>query len=210
MTADELIARVNDSIIRALRGESVLDQQVLDIKGFSTGIQRRLVSNLAHGLNYLEVGVHTGSSFCAAANNNPKGICVGIENWSQDFSYGDVKSQFESNLQWTGNKAPTVIAERDCFGELPACYPIDVFYFDGEHSTESHRKALAHFLPVLAPDFIYMVDDFDWGDVALGVEQGFTDCAKHVTVQQRWHLTDGRQDGPKWHNGVLLAVVSKI
>src|SRR2546430_1499714 len=89
MTVDVLIRHVDDSISRALRHESYIDEGVLKITGFATGAQQRLGNNLCHlpkvAANYLECGLYAGATFCAAINNNPDLHAVGIEDYSQPF-----------------------------------------------------------------------------------------------------------------------------
>lgn len=219
MSTQELIAHVEDSIARALRHESYLDASVLEIKGFSTGVQRRLVSNLARlpkeNPVYLEAGLFAGASFCAAINNNPTLTAIGIENWSQPFGQDNVEGLFSAAYEKNLGGRHVIIIHDDCFSpsakkEIAMELPIDFYYFDAEHSFQSQAKALPHFIDCTADLFLFMVDDFSWEQVRAGTKAGFETLAGKISIEKEWVLSDGRPDGPTWHNDVALYVVSKI
>lgn len=216
MNATEAIAHVEESIARSLRGESWIDASVLDIKGFSTATQRRLMSNLAHlpkeNRVYLEVGLFCGATFCAAINNNPNLEAYGFEDWSQPFGEEGVKEQFTKALKQHASGS-VCIREGDCFGGVPqmtvGTQGVDLFYFDGEHSFESQAEALPHFFDMLADTFIFVVDDFSWQPVCSGTAAGFASVARRIQIEHQWILSDGIPDGPNWHNDVALYVITR-
>jgi len=218
MTHTQLTAHVEDSIAKSLRHESHIDVGILSIKGFSTGVQRRLVNSLTRLPKddpcYLEVGLYAGATFCAAINNNPRLTAVGVENFSQPFGDDTIRAQLENNFAcYAGDALSAKLVNSDCWAippeDLPPL-PVDVFYFDGEHSVESQAKALPHFIDQMADDFIFMVDDANWDTVRDGTAEGFAKLGSRVTVRREWLLSDPqRHDGPIWHNGVLLFVCSK-
>jgi GT2 family glycosyltransferase/2-polyprenyl-3-methyl-5-hydroxy-6-metoxy-1,4-benzoquinol methylase len=90
------IARVKQSIARAQRHESRLTPEALALPGMSSDKVRHLLNNLCgcEDVSYLEIGLHAGSTFCAALCNNSIDA-VGIENWSQ-FDPGDARRRFEA------------------------------------------------------------------------------------------------------------------
>lgn len=214
MTPEEMIAHVNNSVVRSLRGEAYFDDLVLNIRGFSTPTIRRLFSNLCHidipMPVYLECGVWCGATFCAAVSGNPDLIAYGVDDFSQDFSCPTVKAELENALKHFAN-ATTHVFHEDCFtlnALLPK--PIDIFFFDAEHSTESQAKALPYFLPVMASTFIYIVDDTNWDQVRRGMMQGIDAVADKITVLDYRHLSDAKkQDGEIWHNAVDIFVIQK-
>lgn len=217
MTPEILIAHVEESLTKALAHQSWIDESVLRLKGFSTGVQRRLVSNLCHLPKfdpcYLEVGLFCGATFCAALNHSPYLTAVGVEDFSQDFGDPEVRSQLLANLAiYSGQAKSATLVDADCFkwSKEELRQPVDVFYFDGEHSFASQASALPAFLDQLAPLFVFMVDDTNWTSVAEGTRQGFVTLKDRVQIERSWHLEDDRrQDGPNWHNGVDLFVCRK-
>jgi hypothetical protein len=209
MTADDLMLHVDESVAQAERGESNLDPSVLAIKGFSTVTQRHLVNNLASKLEfYLEVGLFRGATFCAAVSGNPDLCAMGIEDFSQDFSQTDVEQDLIRNVKpFLSEKVSLMIA--DCFNYGASGKPCDFYYYDGNHSFESQARALPHFLGCMSDTFLYMVDDFDWPDVMAGTAAGMLRVSDKVREVQRRVLSDGRPDGPKWHNGIAVFIMEK-
>lgn len=217
MTIPELIAHVDESIARALNHDSAIDQEILTLAGFSTGIQRRLMSNLCHQPtdypSYLECGLWKGASFCAAINNNPKLCAYGIENFSQAFHANNVKEELLCNVaRFEGGCRSVKVKEQDCFAVALSSIvpPVTVFSFDSEHTYAAHRKALSYFLPAMADTFCFVVDDYDWYEtVQKGTKDGLKDLEGLITIHKQWHLTDGIPDGYRFHNGIFIAVISK-
>lgn len=220
MTPEEAIVHVEESIAKALRGESYLDPSVLEIKGFSTATQRHLVRNLCQPpvRNYLEVGLYFGGTFCAAISNNLELEAIGYENLSQSFGESEVFEKLSRNLAAhsgiTGNIGRIQVIYRDCFkpdrrdwGMGPM---VDFFYYDGEHSVESQAKALPHFIDRMDQTFIFMIDDYCWPTVHQGTYNGFQALVGRIKKHAIWWLTDGKPDGPRWHNDVGIWVIEKV
>jgi hypothetical protein len=215
MTTSELIDHVDGAVAKALAGESLMHADVLALHGFATPTQRRLVNNLTRmpgGCAYLEVGLYAGATFCAALSNNPDLLATGIENHSQDFSRSGIPEELAANFKrFQPDAFDANIIYADAFATLlPTEFPFDAYYFDGEHSEESQAKALPAFVDAMAPTFLYMVDDADWTPVNVGTCRGFDTLGDRVRIDRRWHLTDGRPDGPTWHNGVAIFACSKL
>lgn len=214
-------AHVDNAIARALRGESHLDPEVLKIAGFSTPTMRHLFNNLCHldGATYLEVGVFKGASFIAAFNNSPI-AAFGVDDFSQDFSQGDIRTQLCSNLdRWSPTGAFVKFIEGDCFKLASNAVEsgwgdriqFDIFCYDGHHDAEPTSRALPAFFELLANTFIYIVDDFHWKSVSTGVQKGFDALADRVTVKQQWALSGNRaQDDEIFHNGLAIFLCEKI
>lgn len=216
MTKETLIAHVKQAIEKASAHASWIDASILDLNGFSTGVQRRLVNNLVHLPKadpvYLECGLWKGSSFCAAINNSPTLHAYGVEDFSQPFAQNNVKEELEANVERYKSGARSVtVFNADCFKlDLDKIdRPVDVFYFDGEHSYESQFNALRYYLYAMADLFVFMVDDFQWVPVSTGTRDSLESLKDSVTVEQEWILSDGVPDGPNYHNGVAVFVISK-
>lgn len=204
---------IDDSIARALRGESHLDPGVLDILGFATPTMRHLFNNLCNveGLTYLECGTYAGATFCSAASNNPARV-IGVDNFSQAWHAGrDIRAEFMANRD---RFAPgSQFLEGDCFNSpVPPALPrIDIFYFDGDHTMEAQAKALPHFIDRLADTFLFIVDDYNWPDVSLGTADGFAALGAKLFIVNDWKLKgELGQDDSVWHNGVALFLCKKL
>lgn len=217
MTIEEYKVHVDLSIVRALRHDSAIDESVLALTGFSTGVMRRLVSNLAHlpkpNPVYLEIGLFAGASICAAMSNNPTLTAIGIDNFSQDFGRPEVRAELHTNFdRYSQGALAASLRDADCFTVDPATLPkADIYFFDGEHSQDSQMRALPHFLPALNSPFIFIVDDSNWIPVSEGTRLGFQNLRKQVRIEHHRHLTGARpNDDPIWHNGVDIYVCSKL
>ena len=210
MTTDDLQLHVNESIERAYRGESNLNPAVLGIKGFSTTTQRHLLNNIASKLDfYLEVGLFRGATFCATLSGNNDLRALGIEDFSQPFGEDGVEQDLRRNLMpFLSDKVDVML--KDYTKADVNRDPVDLFFYDGEHSFESQARALPHFFECKSDTFLYMVDDFDWPDVMAGTAAGMTRIADKAKEVRRWVLSDGRPDGPNWHNGVALFLMQKL
>lgn len=208
---------VDDAIRRARLHDSVLDQSVLDIKGFSTGVMRRLISNLCEGRDqrcYVEVGAFTGGTACAAINNKEDLHAYIFEDFSQAFGNPDVREQLEHNLLGT-RMGPGTSMDLIVMNYLMALYrilePVDIYFYDGEHSLESQSEALLAMFDKLAPTFLFIVDDTNWESVWHGTAAGFKALERRLEITHSWKLVgQQRQDDPVWHNGMALFLCSKV
>lgn len=207
---------IDDSIARALRGESHLDPAVLDILGFATPTMRHMFNNLCslEGLRYLEVGVYCGATLCAACSNN-KIMALGIDNFSQAWHGGrNVRAEFENNVRRFCHPVMTAFLQADCFAQPPGLNPnspVDIFYFDGDHTREAQARALSHFFDALADTFLFIVDDYNWPDVSLGTADGFAVIGAKAFIARDWKLKGEQgQDDPIFHNGIALFLCRKL
>lgn len=217
MNIDDYRKHVDQSIARALNHDSSIDESVLSLTGFSTGVMRRLVSNLSHlpteNPVYLEIGLFAGASFCSAMSNNPRLTAIGIDNFSQDFGRPEVRAELTVNFdRYSPACREASLRDADCFSFDPKTLPaVDVFFFDGEHSQDSQTRALPYYLDAMAPLFIFMVDDANWIPVSEGTRISFQQLRKKVRIEHHRHLSGAQpNDDPIWHNGVDVYVCSKI
>jgi len=217
--AEKLINHVESSIAAVSGTDPILidtvsgiDPDVLNVEGFSTKTQRYLTANLCSlpKITYLELGLFHGGTFCAAINANPELIAVGVDDFSQDFSTKDVRQSLMGSLDKFGKKNWHFI-EGDAFN-LGNILPknVDILFYDAVHSEEAQCKAMTHFIDNLSDEAIIIVDDADWIPVITGTRQGLKNAGDRMRVLKEWHLTDGRHDGPKFHNGLLIFVIQKI
>lgn len=208
------IEHIEQSIQKALRGESNLTEEELSIRGFSTPTMRHLWNNLCNTgspLTYLEAGLYCGATFCSSFNENT--VSIGIEDFSQDFGVPTVKDELAENFKRFNPKAKDAhVFDINFFeaNKLIYPFPIDIFFYDGNHSEEFQAKALPHFFDNMADRFIYAVDDFNWPDVFNGTNKGLNELADKITVERVWTLRGyNLQDDPVWHNGIALYLIKK-
>lgn len=208
---------IDDSIARALRGESHLDPAVLDILGFATPTMRHMFNNLCNveGLRYLEVGIYCGATLCAACSNN-KIMALGIDNFSQAWHAGrNIRAEFENNMRRFCHPVMTAFLQADCFAQPPGLNPnspVHIFYFDGDHTREAQARALPHFFDALAGNFLFIVDDWHFPDgVKLGTEDGFRGLEGKVEIDKTWILAGAKDfEDTSWWNGLALFLCHKL
>lgn len=218
---DILNSHIAESIKRALLGQSYVDPEALKIHGFATATMRHLFSNLCHldDITYLEFGTFCGATFVSAFNNNPI-HAVGIDDFTQPFEETGVRQQLADNLNRWKDTAKTVqffdcngfdlsTGERGLGAVMPL--PIDIYYYDGEHSFDNQVRALPAFFEMMADRFIFIVDDFQWADVEKGTQTGFDALSPRLKIEHEWHLNGERpNDDPIWWNGVAIFLISKV
>lgn len=200
---------IDDSIARALAGESNLDPRILEIRGFATPTMRHLFNNLCaiDDACYFEIGVYCGATFCAAWN--PKLYMFACDNFSQVWHENcNPGLEFEQNL--AKFVRGSVFIPGDCWNVTPFGRPVDIFYYDGNHTREDQAKALPHFFDQLSETFLFIVDDWCWESAAAGSKDGFDALGSKVSVEKSWELIgDTRQDNAIWHNGIALFLCHK-
>lgn len=208
---------VDEAIAKALRHESGIDKEILDIRGFSTGVQRRLMNNLCQlpkeNPVYCEAGAFFGGTACAAFNNNPNLISFIIEDYSQPFGEENVQQGLEKNIETfrPTTKKITLVNGNFFTMDLDFITPsVDVMFYDAVHEEWAQRKAWSKFCDKLSDVALIAVDDFLWESVRDGTRQGITDISNKFEVIREWILTDGIPDGPLWHNTVALFLLKRF
>lgn len=220
-----IIAHVDNSIAKALRGESLLTEKELAIQGFSTPTQRHLWNNLmGEFINYVEVGVYGGGSFFSAIKGNKHLTAIGIDNFSQDFHNPGIFAHLKENIAhyigetpYSGDAHYAKFINDDFFSmDLDEVFSkgkygeISCLYYDGEHSEEAQAKALPLMIDYMADSFAFIADDYQWPQVAAGTQKGVRDVMDKAKLMHWWVLDDGAPDGPNWHNGIFIGLFKKI
>jgi hypothetical protein len=111
-------------------------------------------------------------------------------------------------------KDKIIFHEIDCFElDLAALPKIDIYFYDGEHSEESHYNALKYFEPTLADTFILVVDDWERKGVRDGTRRALREINYNV-VSSRAIIPQFRENAPdnpttNWWCGAFVAVLEK-
>jgi len=202
---------IDKSIEKALRRESNLTPELLNIRGFSTQTMRHFFNNLCNIKGtYLECGLFCGGTFCSSFN--PELTSIGVEDYSQDFSVSTVKEELNKNVEANSNRGYiTKIYYEDCFKINLEKFNkgIDIFFFDAEHSEQSQAKALPYFLDNMEDTFCFLVDDYNWDTVREGTKRGLRELKDKINIESEWVLGEGFHDHPIWHNGLAIFLINK-
>lgn len=162
---------IQECITKAEKHDSKLtDEYISGLDGLSSPKVWHLLNNLcAQSSSYLEVGCFKGSTLLAALYQNPV-YAFAIDDFSMS---PETREQFFENTK----DAKFEFYEGDSFGcDISKIkQPIDLYFFDGCHSVESQYKAISHFIPAMADDFIMVIDDWDANKVRVGTHTALND-----------------------------------
>ena len=193
---------------------SKITDDIISMDGMSGKKTRHFYNNLLNteDARYLEIGIWKGSSVCSAmCGNKAKIVC--IDNWSE---FGGPKSEFLNNFyKFKGDNDATFI-ENDCFKVDVSTLPkFNIYMYDGNHSNESHYKALLHYYNCLDDLFIFIVDDWNWIDVRDGTMNSIRKLKFKILYEKEIRLTFDNSHTQQplasetWHNGIYVAILQK-
>jgi len=206
------IEQIELAIEKALRRESKLTPLALSVPALSSLNIRHLMNNLgAISTRYMEHGVHKGGLFCSVlCNNGNLETATAIDNWASDENNIDkAEEQFDENslMLIDGDTVQFTIKSNSFDVDLSTLDVFDFYLFDADHSEESQCKALTYFLPLMADEFIFCVDDYDWEDVRKGTERGIKESGVDVLYSKIFKGNDHDNDG--WWNGFAVFLLKK-
>ena len=211
--APAVIAALDNAILCARPDMSA---PFYEIPGMSGRRYRRFINELVRSLPdpaYLEVGSWAGSTLCSAISGNVL-RAVAIDNWSE---FGGPKDAFTHNVHNSITAGTQVLFIEGDFRavDYTALGVFNIYLFDGPHEPIDHYDGIARALPALAPEFVFIVDDWNWERVREGTLAAIRDTGLSVVyaTEVRTTVTDNRLDaileGSDWHNGYYIAVLRK-
>ena len=187
---------------------------IINMEGMSGTKTRHFYNNLLSipDARYLEIGTWKGSSVCSAMfGNKAKVVC--IDNWSE---FGGPKSEFLVNFEKFKGENSAKFIENDCYKVNVSVLPkFNIYMYDGNHTNESHYKALLHYYNCLDDIFIFIVDDWNWQDVRNGTISSIKKLNLKVLYEKEIRLTWDNsttlepQLSKTWWNGIYVAILQK-
>jgi hypothetical protein len=193
---------------------SKITNYIINMEGMSGTKTRHFYNNLLNteDARYLEIGTWKGSSVCSAmCGNKAKVVC--IDNWSE---FGGPKTDFLSNFEKFKGENEATFIESDCFKVNVSTLPkFNIYMYDGNHTNESHFKALLHYYNCLDDVFIFIVDDWNWKDVRDGTSNSIQKLNLKVLYEKEIRLTWDNSVTPQpelsktWWNGIYVAILQK-
>lgn len=164
---------------------------------------------------YLEIGAWEGSSTVSALYQNINKLDKHwiVDNWCEWFFHASRNGKDGFNRNWNAHiaQAPNLI-DADSFAINPLNYgmcDIDVYFYDGGHKEEQQRKALTHYINCMTPQFIYIVDDWNWECVRKGSTQGMTELGLKVLWSKEIMGTGPGASTAGWANGTGIFVLER-
>ena len=212
---EKLINHIKKSLKKTDRYESKITEDILKLDGMSGKKTRHFYNNICSmdDARYLEIGTWKGSSICSAmCNNNIKTLA--IDNWSE---FGGPKEEFLKNFDKFKGVNDATFLEKNCWDiDSNKIGKFNIYMYDGNHTTDSHFKALNNFLPALDNVFIYLVDDWNKSDVREGTLNAIKKNKLKISYKKEIRTTnDNSHANPwgvasDWHNGICIFVLKKL
>ena len=152
---------------------------------------------------YCEIGAYKGLSARAAMLGNEGKEFHIVESFREVGIYGDYRETLLRNLD-NGRGDNLTLHEIDGFQFLKhhAGKPFDVFYYDGEHSSQSTYYALSLARYHLKPGSIVFLDDTNGGLVRDGMMHAIHDFPFNL-LRDWWSPKNGYTDG-FWNGFAVL------
>jgi len=201
--------------------DALTDQNYLN--GFTGRGFRHLLNNLCRLKDgvYLEIGTFCGSSLISSLYRNYSNLkkAYAIDDWSEFREYVDPKEKFNEHRaayipDWKEDKLN--IIEADCFSmDLSKVdEKVDIYFYDGAHKYEDHKKAFTYFNDVFSDVFIAVVDDWEKKKVREATHDAFNELG--YTILSSWIVVPppdrknkmSRPDINWWH-GVAMFLIKK-
>jgi hypothetical protein len=205
---------IEQSFENAELGNSKITNGILSIQGMSGTKTRHFYNNLlsVDGMRYLEIGTWKGSSVCSAmCGNNNTVVC--IDNWSE---FGGPKEEFLTNFNKFKGDNDARFIEDDCYNiDISTLQKFNIYMYDGNHTEDSHYRALKYYYECLDDVFIYIVDDWNCKEVRDGTERAIKELKCNVMYQHNIRLTWDDTHTPfniaetSWWNGIFVAILQK-
>ena len=193
---------------------SKVTEDILFMEGM-TGIKtRHFYNNLLNteDARYLEIGTWKGSSVCSAMCGNKANV-ICIDNWSE---FDGPKDEFMMNFEKFKGENNAKFIESDCYKVDVSTLPkFNIYMYDGDHTAESHYKALLHYYECLDDIFIFIVDDWNWERVRTGTMESIKNLNLQILYEKEVRLTWDDSHTPHheaaktWWNGIYICILRK-
>jgi len=196
-----------------------LTRSIFDIHGMSTPEVRIFLNELVkEDTNYLEIGIHIGSTFVSAMYGNKPNSSFAIDVFRTEKEVRNFLQNCRNN-----RLSDFICIRNDSFSLYPKqkqnIKNINTYFYDGGHSTKDHEMSLTYFYGNLSDVFILIVDDW----VHPAAKKGTLSAIEkmNLKIQKDWEfgysqhlriknpIEAVRNLGLSWHNGLYVAVLEK-
>ena len=212
-----LIAPINAAFEDAMAMRTRLREDAFRVDGFSGRKFRAFLNALVQEVpdpRYLEIGLFHGASFCPAVFKN-RVTALGIDNWTE---YGGARSIFDRNLAALKSETANVTILESDFRKVDytAHGRFNVLFYDGSHTEQDQYDGVVFTQPAMDDKYILIVDDWNWPHVRSSTYLALKDTKVRIDFQievkttfngEELPLVNGRNS--EWHNGCIIAAVSK-
>lgn len=217
------IELIENAIEKAIRRESKLSPFAMSVPMLGSLQIRHLLNNLgAISSSFIDVGSHVGGSYCSTVfNNNNLDDVAAVDSWASDITEGHRHEEhFRENAAMftpANVEKPTLIniIKSDAFEVDLTLFDgkkIDLYSYDAGHSFDDQKNALLYYKPVLADEFIYVCDDFNYGDVKQGTFAGIQEGEYEILYFRELSNDDPHSDehnNEQWWRGYGVFLLKK-
>ena len=174
------------------RGSVIKNGRKSSLKDLTEFREYHLLNNLCSlpGSSHLHVGLLGGDSFVAALYGNELSLVqkVGLD-WFKECT----EELFYRNCYTFLPQDSFRIIKSACFSinKNIFTHPINIYFYDADHTEESNRKALTEYNDLFANVFIAVFDDWNWDFVRRGAFRGFDELGYTILYQ---NVLDGGKE----------------
>lgn len=187
-------------------------QPLLKMNRMSTFPIGMLINKAVQGVKsggcYLNVGIWHGYTLFAGSLGNKDKLCVGVDNFGT-FNGEEAKTEclrFFHSIHKDHNLSIFTMDYEDFFEKIytpDRAHPIDVYYYDGGHSIEDHKKGLNLAEPYFRKGTVVFVDDINMEHVLNTTLDWFNSRREQWVYKCVFCEGNGH---PTWWDGLLVAV----
>jgi hypothetical protein len=210
--------RLQNAWFNAIALDHKLPDYIRYLDGMSGKKYRYLINNLIESTpdaRYLEIGSWAGSTACSAMwGNDVKVTC--IDNWSE---FGGPKDYFMHNVKFCTDNHSGIdfnFIEQDFKNvDYTTIGKHNIYLFDGPHMTEDQYAGIALAQSALDDIYTLIVDDYNAPNIREGTEAALAAVGNNIIAKiEIFSSLDGShpvicKEKSDWHNGYLIAIVSK-
>ena len=175
MNIDYFMKRFSDILMND-KNDNVFDSMKLLTGGTTSSRISKLlnfsVSQMDDSECYVEVGVYTGGTLCAAGYNNEK-VCIGIDKYDpaeiaemSQVSSVEVRDRCLLNIRALSRKTKLIEKDFRDVTKEEIGMPVGVSFIDGKHDYTDVTKNLEWLEPYLSDYAILVFDDVNYVEVS--------------------------------------------
>jgi len=219
MTTEQKIEAIKEAIEKANNFQSNLRQEAFEVPFLGSLKIRALLNNLGGVATHIaDIGCHKSGSLCSMlyGNNNIKSATA-IDSWESDATNED--KAYPVFLQYTNRFKPSTtelnVIVSDCWEVdlTMVANKIDLYSYDAGHSRSDQRDALIYYKDILADEFVYLCDDWQYQEVKEGTIEGIMQGGYQILFQQELLNPEGYTEDQHlnmhWWRGYAVFLLRK-
>lgn len=174
--------------------------------------------------SYLELGVYQGAIFTAALEGNDNGVFTAMDNWKANLSpmketdgksgylsatMHNTREGFLTNIKDLSKGKDVRVIDTDMFNFDVSKIPgtSNILFYDGPHDPLYTMRFLPKYIHNMDPQFILVVDDWNWPNVSVPVQDAIKYLGLKIHYKQEIK-TSGEDPNDFW-NGLGIFVLEK-